>query len=256
MTTDPSVLWPGSRRRDLLLAGVRRRQRARRADVCRGGDGNGTLRAPDRGRYGARRRSTDAREGAPHPWPCQRLHRRPCHGAPRRHCLRPRRGGHGRDSWRPGRAATAVDNKNPAGQEKTDPYNTFPNNGYECDRNYGIGRSNPAHTGCTAATPPPCPEGEVTNSETGECGPPPCDAATEDCGTPPPACVPTKANSFCSTVQGEHHSRTPGARKPTTQVLGEKVVRTPGVLPFTGAAGVGFLLSSGAIALGLGAGRR
>ena len=25
---------------------------------------------------------------------------------------------------------------------------TFPNNGYECDHNNGIGKGNPAHTGC------------------------------------------------------------------------------------------------------------
>src|SRR5205823_6238733 len=41
-----------------------------------------------------------------------------------------------------------ADNKNPPGQEKADPAGTFPNNGYECDRNHGIGRTNPAHTGC------------------------------------------------------------------------------------------------------------
>lgn len=33
------------------------------------------------------------------------------------------------------------------------------NNGYECDGNHGIGRTNPAHTGCgvTTSTPPPPP---------------------------------------------------------------------------------------------------
>jgi hypothetical protein len=48
-----------------------------------------------------------------------------------------------------------ADNKNPHGQM---PNGSDPNAGYECDRNHGIGRTNPAHTGCTAATtpPPPC----------------------------------------------------------------------------------------------------
>jgi hypothetical protein len=47
-----------------------------------------------------------------------------------------------------------ADNKNPPGQM---PNGTDPNAGYECDRNHGIGRTNPAHTGCTAtASPPPC----------------------------------------------------------------------------------------------------
>src|SRR4051812_48051065 len=50
-----------------------------------------------------------------------------------------------------------ADNKNPPGQESTDPAGTFPNNGYECDTNNGIGKSNPAHTGCTTPKPP-CPE--------------------------------------------------------------------------------------------------
>lgn len=40
-----------------------------------------------------------------------------------------------------------ADNKNPKGQY---PNGTDHNAGYECDRNHGIGRSNPAHTGCTA----------------------------------------------------------------------------------------------------------
>jgi hypothetical protein len=54
-----------------------------------------------------------------------------------------------------------ADNKNPHGQM---PNGTDPNAGYECDRNHGIGRTNPAHTGCTAPTTPP---------------PPPCET---DCG--------------------------------------------------------------------------
>ncbi len=38
-----------------------------------------------------------------------------------------------------------ADNKNPPGQ---DPNGTDANAGYECDSNSGVGRSNPAHTGC------------------------------------------------------------------------------------------------------------
>ena len=41
-----------------------------------------------------------------------------------------------------------ADNKNPPGQY---PNGSDPNAGYECDTNHGIGRSNPAHTGCTVA---------------------------------------------------------------------------------------------------------
>jgi hypothetical protein len=50
-----------------------------------------------------------------------------------------------------------ADNKNPPGQEKQDPAGTFPNNGYECDTNNGIGKTNPAHTGCVAPSPTPNP---------------------------------------------------------------------------------------------------
>ena len=39
-----------------------------------------------------------------------------------------------------------ADNKNPPGQM---PNGSDHNKGYECDGNHGIGRSNPAHTGCT-----------------------------------------------------------------------------------------------------------
>lgn len=39
----------------------------------------------------------------------------------------------------------AADNKNPPGQA---PDGSDANNGYECDGNSGIGKTNPAHTGC------------------------------------------------------------------------------------------------------------
>jgi hypothetical protein len=47
-----------------------------------------------------------------------------------------------------------ADNKNPPGQF---PNGSDPNAGYECDRNNGIGKTNPAHTGCAATTPTPVP---------------------------------------------------------------------------------------------------
>ena len=45
-----------------------------------------------------------------------------------------------------------ADNKNPQGQM---PNGTDHNAGYECDRNHGIGRTNPAHTGCIPTVTPP-----------------------------------------------------------------------------------------------------
>ena len=41
----------------------------------------------------------------------------------------------------------AADNKNPKGQM---PNGSDANNGYECDGNQGVGKTNPAHTGCDA----------------------------------------------------------------------------------------------------------
>ncbi|MGH3864047.1 hypothetical protein [Actinokineospora sp.] len=45
-----------------------------------------------------------------------------------------------------------ADNKNPKGQL---PGPQDGNKGYECDSNHGIGRSNPAHTGCKSTTTTP-----------------------------------------------------------------------------------------------------
>src|SRR5947209_16909024 len=68
-----------------------------------------------------------------------------------------------------------ADNKNPKGQY---PNGSDHNNGYECDGNHGIGRTNPAHTGCKTSTPPPC------DSTTEDCGGGGggCDSTTQDCG--------------------------------------------------------------------------
>ena len=45
-----------------------------------------------------------------------------------------------------------ADNKNPPGQFPDGP---DPNAGYECDTNNGIGKTNPAHTGCVSTPPTP-----------------------------------------------------------------------------------------------------
>jgi len=165
-----------------------------------------------------------------------------------------------------------ADNKNPKGQM---PNGTDHNAGYECDRNHGIGRSNPAHTGCQSTTPPPpceetntCPPPpcEETNTcppppceETNTCPPPPCDEATEDCNNPPPCdeatedcsnpppsgCVPAAANNFCTSVLGEKVVRTT-----TGAVAGESTAaaEAPAALPFTGAS-IAALVAAATLAL-------
>ena len=57
-----------------------------------------------------------------------------------------------------------ADDKNPPGQK---PNGSDHNAGYECDRNHGVGRSNPAHTGCTSTTStPPSTGGSVGSTTT------------------------------------------------------------------------------------------
>lgn len=55
-----------------------------------------------------------------------------------------------------------ADNKNPRGQL---PNGSDPNAGYECDRNEGIGKSNPAHTACKPTPPDEEPPGEKPPGE-------------------------------------------------------------------------------------------
>jgi len=64
-----------------------------------------------------------------------------------------------------------ADNKNPPGQL---PGGSDANKGYECDANHGIGRTNPAHTGCKPAeTPPTTPPETPPPTETDVPPPPP-----------------------------------------------------------------------------------
>jgi hypothetical protein len=85
-----------------------------------------------------------------------------------------------------------ADNKNPKGQA---PNGSDHNNGYECDGNNGVGKTNPAHTGCQPSTPV----------------------------NPPPVVTPPEE------VLGEVISRS----GPTPQVLGLTLGR-PAALAFTG----------------------
>jgi hypothetical protein len=91
-----------------------------------------------------------------------------------------------------------ADEKNPPGQQ---PGPNDKNKGYECDGNKGIGKGNPAHTGCTQTNTPP-PDDE-TDTE----------------------------------VEGETLTRvTPGTTTSTpTEVLGAVFERPAGSLAFTGA---------------------
>ena len=56
-----------------------------------------------------------------------------------------------------------ADNKNPQGQL---PNGSDRNAGYECDSNSGVGKSNPAHTGCRAAPSPTTTTSTTTTAAT------------------------------------------------------------------------------------------
>ena len=170
-----------------------------------------------------------------------------------------------------------ADNKNPKGQM---PNGTDHNAGYECDRNHGIGRSNPAHTGCTTPTTTGGGGGGgggdcTTHPSAPGCTPTPPGGGS-DCTTHPTApgctsvtptsgggggtkCVPTAANDFCSTVLGEQESTPPAAQQPSAEVISESVTQPPAAtsttssstLPLTGSS-LAPLVSAGLSALAAG----
>ena len=104
-----------------------------------------------------------------------------------------------------------ADNKNPKGQS---PNGSDHNAGYECDRNHGVGRSNPAHTGCKheeTETPCPTPTPEVT---------------PEKSTTPTPAVSPTTATAAAPIVVS-----------PAEAIAAAPAVATVNPLPLAAAAG-------------------
>ena len=79
-----------------------------------------------------------------------------------------------------------ADNKNPKGQM---PNGTDHNAGYECDRNNGIGKSNPAHTACIPTVTPPAVCVPKANENKNY---------VPEVVTPPAVCVPKgNENSGC-----------------------------------------------------------
>jgi LPXTG-motif cell wall-anchored protein len=89
-----------------------------------------------------------------------------------------------------------ADNKNPKGQN---PNGSDNNAGYECDRNHGVGRTNPAHTGCTGTTTPPpsCVDNPKTPRD--ECGTTtPPGQCTDNPATPVDECGTTTPPGQCT----------------------------------------------------------
>src|SRR4051812_8844078 len=119
-----------------------------------------------------------------------------------------------------------ADDKNPPGQYKD---GSDHNNGYECDGNNGIGKTNPAHSGCQS-TPTTVPKTTTTTSA--PCTGPSCTTTTTVAQTTTTTAAPCTGES-CSTTT----TTDPGAT-----VLGESFVRpsdpgspaSTGPLAFTG----------------------
>ena len=131
-----------------------------------------------------------------------------------------------------------ADNKNPPGQM---PGGSDHNNGYECDGNSGIGKTNPAHTGCTEPPEPPC-DPQVEDCEPEE---PPCDPLVENCGGNPPVCDPQIEDCDPGDVDGDIDNTPPDDdvlgrrfhRGGPPAVAGKIIPKVVGgaILPFTGA---------------------
>ncbi|HVF75901.1 MAG TPA: hypothetical protein VM938_12715 [Acidimicrobiales bacterium] len=68
-----------------------------------------------------------------------------------------------------------ADDKNPPGQK---PNGSDRNAGYECDRNRGVGRTNPAHTGCRTTSSPTSTGGDVGGTRSITTVPPACPAGS------------------------------------------------------------------------------
>jgi hypothetical protein len=153
-----------------------------------------------------------------------------------------------------------ADNKNPPGQAVN---GSDHNAGYECDRNHGIGRSNPAHTGCQSTTttptvPPTTPTVPPTTPTTLKHHDPTTTTQPSTSGSTTPTTACSSKNSGSSTssgtscitpatgAPGHGSSTTVAAAKPAT------ATKSSGSLAFTG-ADVGSEFLAGGIALAAGA---
>lgn len=151
--------------------------------------------------------------------------------------------------------AGKADDKNPPGQY---PNGSDANNGYECDGNSGIGRSNPAHTGCTTqpapVQEPVAPPAEVVEEPSVE-GPAPVEVPAEGQAEVAPEVggvqvVGTSGAHAAevpevTAVQAQHGPNVLGTRfeRPASPVAANR-----GTLPFTG-GGWTLELLLGALAL-------
>ena len=138
-----------------------------------------------------------------------------------------------------------ADNKNPPGQA---PDGTDRNNGYECDGNTGIGRTNPAHTGCRTTTVGGEPPAETCPTNPALPGCPP-DTTTE---VLPRVVVPDAVEAAAPTLVAVLPAAfSAPAAAPAAPAAAPGAPR-PTVLPFTGSDVTGLLpLALSLLALGV-----
>ena len=136
-----------------------------------------------------------------------------------------------------------ADNKNPKGQMPLVDHNA----GYECGRNHGIGRSNPAHTGCingkSPVTPPNTPNTpKVTPSVT----PSASVLGTSVSTTAPASVLGTSASTTASaTTPASVLAANAQATHPLPVSAHAGLADTSGQLAVAGLAGLGAVLMLG-----------
>jgi hypothetical protein len=123
-----------------------------------------------------------------------------------------------------------ADNKNPPGQL---PNGSDPNAGYECDRNHGIGQTNPAHTGCALAPTPPPNTPPPTSDTTGTTTP----GSSGGPDSPPPGTSigSTGIPSQSSGIDEATSTGLPGQDAVLNASLAADTPTNAGPLAFTGA---------------------
>jgi hypothetical protein len=154
--------------------------------------------------------------------------------------------GHGKSTGRPCAGCVGnADDKNPHGQYAN---GSDHNNGYECDGNSGIARTNPAHTGCTTPQAPSTTPDEVTSPPAGPVVTPPESPAGP--AVEPVVVTPGAPSPTVGKVPVEVGGVTVTKDAKTPEVLGVRLTRplaapdgTQGTLPFTGSETVEWLLA-------------
>ena len=153
-----------------------------------------------------------------------------------------------------------ADDKNPRGQL---PGGSDHNKGYECDANQGVGKTNPAHSGCgTSTTTTPGgnpgggnPGGENPGGETPRGGGPSSAGSTDETAPKSPSApAPAAGGELQKAVAGEDFGRPVGAIVPASAAKpGQDSGPTPKAgLPFTGGRPLALaLLGLMALAVGL-----